>query len=96
MQHAPLLDVAIVGGGIGGIVHLHYARRAGLTAVVLEAQEAVGGLWRMLPAWQDIQIWTLLGFLARRTGVAAAAKSDPLPRRNAPALDAGRSPAISL
>jgi hypothetical protein len=57
------LDVAIVGAGIGGIVHLHYARRAGLNALVLEKEAGVGGLWRQLPAWQDIQIspvdWTL-------------------------------------
>jgi hypothetical protein len=53
-----LLDVAIIGGGIAGVVHLHYARRAGLDATVFEAQEGVGGLWRQLPAWQDIQIGT--------------------------------------
>ena len=52
------LDVAIIGGGIAGVVHLHYARRAGLDASVFEAQEGVGGLWRQLPAWQDIQIGT--------------------------------------
>ena len=28
-----VLDVAIIGGGIGGVIHLHYARRAGLDAV---------------------------------------------------------------
>jgi hypothetical protein len=50
------LDVAIIGAGIAGVVHLHYARRAGLNAMVFEAQEGVGGLWRQLPAWQDIQI----------------------------------------
>ena len=56
-------DVAIVGGGLAGVVALAYARRAGLDAVVLERQGRVGGLWRDLPAWQDIQIsppdWTL-------------------------------------
>jgi Pyridine nucleotide-disulphide oxidoreductase len=61
-SHSPL-DVAIVGGGLAGIVALAYARRAGLKAVVLERQGRVGGLWRDLPAWQDIQIsptdWTL-------------------------------------
>ncbi len=51
-----LLDVAIVGGGLAGIVHLHYARQAGLDALVLEARDGIGGLWRELPAWQDIQI----------------------------------------
>ncbi|HZT56109.1 MAG TPA: NAD(P)-binding protein, partial [Burkholderiaceae bacterium] len=55
-------DVAIVGGGLAGVVALAYARRAGLDAVVLERQARVGGLWRDLPAWQDIQIsaadWT--------------------------------------
>ena len=58
-----LFDVAIVGGGLAGVVALAYARRAGLDAVVLEKQDRVGGLWRDLPAWQDIQIgpadWTL-------------------------------------
>ncbi|MBT5756796.1 MAG: NAD(P)-binding protein, partial [Acidimicrobiaceae bacterium] len=56
-------DVAIVGGGIAGVVALAAARRAGLEAIVLERQDRVGGLWRDLPAWQDIQIsaldWTL-------------------------------------
>lgn len=58
-----LLDVAIIGGGLAGIVALTYARRAGLEAIVLERQDRVGGLWRDLPPWQDIQIspadWTL-------------------------------------
>src|SRR4051812_14516176 len=57
------LDVAIVGAGIGGVIALVYAKRAGLNARVFEAQPGVGGLWRQLPAWQDIQIaaadWTL-------------------------------------
>lgn len=53
-----LLDVAIVGAGISGLVHLSSARRAGLDALVLEARSGIGGLWRDLPAWQDIQIAT--------------------------------------
>jgi hypothetical protein len=56
-------DVAIVGGGLAGVVALAYARKAGLNAIVLERQNRIGGLWRDLPAWQDIQIspmdWTL-------------------------------------
>lgn len=57
------LDLAIVGGGLAGVVALAYARRAGLDAWVFERADRVGGLWRDLPAWQDIQIcpadWTL-------------------------------------
>jgi len=57
------LDIAVIGGGIAGLIHLHYARRAGLRAVLLDRAPAVGGLWRELPAWQDIQIcpvdWTV-------------------------------------
>jgi hypothetical protein len=52
------LDVAIIGAGIAGVIHLHYARQAGLDAVALEARAGIGGLWRELPAWQDIQLST--------------------------------------
>lgn len=55
-QSDKLYDLAIVGGGLAGVVALTYARRAGLDAIVLERQARVGGLWRDLPAWQDIQI----------------------------------------
>jgi len=50
------LDVAIIGAGLAGLIHLHYARRAGLRARVLERESGVGGLWRRLPAWQDLQV----------------------------------------
>jgi len=63
MQATETFDVLIIGGGIGGVIGLYYARRAGLSALVLEKEAAVGGLWRELPTWQDIQIapldWTL-------------------------------------
>ena len=56
-------DLIIIGGGIGGIISLKYARDAGLDAILLEKGGAVGGLWRDLPPWQDLQIrkedWTL-------------------------------------
>lgn len=56
-------DVLIVGGGIGGVISLYYARKAGLRALLLEKQSQAGGLWAQLPAWQDIQNhptdWTL-------------------------------------
>lgn len=57
------LDLLIIGAGIGGVIALHYARTAGLSALVLERQSVVGGLWAELPSWQDIQFgridWTL-------------------------------------
>ncbi|HTT11469.1 MAG TPA: NAD(P)/FAD-dependent oxidoreductase [Burkholderiaceae bacterium] len=56
-------DLAIVGAGIGGVICLKYAQDAGLKAVLLERRERVGGVWRDLPSWQDIQFrredWTL-------------------------------------
>ncbi|MCY7304678.1 MAG: NAD(P)-binding domain-containing protein [Rhodoferax sp.] len=62
MSSHKALDLAIIGGGLAGLIHLHYARRAGLDAMVLESRGGVGGLWRELPAWQDIQVcladWT--------------------------------------
>jgi cation diffusion facilitator CzcD-associated flavoprotein CzcO len=57
------IEIAIVGGGPGGIIALYYARQAGLRTILLEARETVGGLWTQLPSWQDIQNreedWTL-------------------------------------
>ncbi len=57
------LDLAILGAGLAGVVHLHYARQAGLDALVIDRADGVGGLWRDLPDWQDIQIcpvdWTV-------------------------------------
>lgn len=57
------LKLAIVGAGIGGVICLKYAIDAGLKALVLERRERVGGVWRDLPPWQDIQFrkedWTL-------------------------------------
>jgi hypothetical protein len=56
-------DVVIVGGGPAGIIALAYAKMAGLTAVLLEKRDVIGGLWSQLPSWQDIQNreedWTL-------------------------------------
>ena len=49
------LDLLIVGGGIGGVICLKYAKEAGLRALLLEKRERVGGLWRDVPPWQDIQ-----------------------------------------
>jgi cation diffusion facilitator CzcD-associated flavoprotein CzcO len=63
MSSEAMLDLAIVGGGIAGVIHLHYARRAGLKVQLLEGRDAAGALWRTLPAWQDFQIcpagWTV-------------------------------------
>jgi cation diffusion facilitator CzcD-associated flavoprotein CzcO len=57
------LDLIIIGGGIGGVICLKYAKDAGLRTVLLERKSGVGGLWHDLPAWQDIQFrkedWTL-------------------------------------
>jgi cation diffusion facilitator CzcD-associated flavoprotein CzcO len=63
VQSGEPLDLIIVGGGIGGVVCLYYATRAGLNTLLLEKQDVVGGLWARLPEWQDIQSpgkeWTL-------------------------------------
>jgi hypothetical protein len=63
MSDSDRLDLIIIGGGIGGVICLKYAKSAGLNAVLLERKDGVGGIWRDLPRWQDIQFrkedWTL-------------------------------------
>src|SRR5580692_4647938 len=63
MSASDEIDVAVVGGGPGGVIALHYARQAGLRTVLLEKRDTIGGLWAELPSWQDIQNreedWTL-------------------------------------
>src|SRR5687768_10436329 len=39
------VDVAVVGAGFAGLYMLHRLRRAGFTALVLEAGDGVGGTW---------------------------------------------------
>jgi len=48
-------DAIVIGAGICGIIFLKYARERSLRCVALEKQDAIGGLWNWLPAWQDIQ-----------------------------------------
>ncbi|HVS66715.1 MAG TPA: alpha/beta hydrolase fold domain-containing protein [Thermoanaerobaculia bacterium] len=42
---APDVDVVVVGAGMAGLYMLHRLRKAGLSAVVLEAADDVGGTW---------------------------------------------------
>lgn len=48
-------DAIVIGAGICGIIFLKYASEQGLRCLALEKQDEVGGLWKWLPAWQDIQ-----------------------------------------
>ena len=41
----PTPDVVVVGGGFAGVYMLHRALRAGMTARLYEAGDAVGGTW---------------------------------------------------
>ena len=63
MTSPQTIDVAVIGAGIGGITALYHARKAGMSALALEARPVTGGLWGQLPGWQDIQNnrtdWTL-------------------------------------
>ena len=58
-------NVIIIGGGISGVVQLYWAKQRGLTALLLEKNSGVGGIWKTLPAWQDVQMqageWTING-----------------------------------
>ena len=53
------LDLAIIGAGVSGLTMARYAKSAGLSALVFDKAEDVGGLWARLPSWQDIQFRAL-------------------------------------
>lgn len=48
-------DVVVVGAGICGVIMLKEALSAGLSCLIIERQDDVGGLWNWVPEWQDIQ-----------------------------------------
>lgn len=50
-----IYDAIVIGAGICGVTFLKYARDKGLNCLVLEKQDDVGGLWKWLPEWQDLQ-----------------------------------------
>ena len=71
-------DVIIIGAGPSGLAAAARCLRAGLTTAVLERGESIGGLWRDLPDWQDIQLpkqdWTVAGpeiFGVKREAIVA-------------------------
>lgn len=44
-EHAPDVDVLVVGAGVTGIYQLHRAREAGFATLLVEAGDGVGGTW---------------------------------------------------
>ena len=52
----PLLDVIVIGGGQAGLATAWYLRRAGLSHVVLDAEEKPGGAWRH--AWDSLRLFS--------------------------------------
>lgn len=49
--------VAIVGGGISGLIHAHVLRKNGFEAVVFEKSSEVGGVWAL--AYPDVRLQNL-------------------------------------
>ena len=41
------LDVIVIGAGFGGCYSLHILRREGFKTLVLEASNALGGVWSL-------------------------------------------------
>lgn len=54
------VDVAIIGAGWAGIWALYSLRKAGFTAVIIEAKGEVGGVWNYVKypgcgnVWEDL------------------------------------------
>ena len=49
-------DVAVIGGGQAGLAVGYYLRRAGLSFVILDDQDAPGGAWRHV--WPSLRLFS--------------------------------------
>ncbi len=56
MNPAPGVDVAVVGGGQAGLATGYYLRRAGMSFVILDDQDAPGGAWRH--TWSSLRLFS--------------------------------------
>ena len=60
-----IYDVVIIGAGISGLSAAARCTQCRLQTLVLEKSRSMGGLWRDLPDWQDIQLpmedWAIAG-----------------------------------
>lgn len=52
----PRVDVVVIGGGQAGLSAGYYLRRAGLSFVILDDQDASGGAWRH--GWESLRLFS--------------------------------------
>lgn len=74
-----ICDVVVIGGGQTGLCAAYFLRRAGLSYVVLDAEEAPGGAWRH--AWDSLRLFSPAGW-SSIAGWPMPQKSEPYPSRN--------------
>lgn len=55
-----ILDVVIIGAGQAGLASAYYLRRAGVSFVLLDAEDGPGGAWRH--AWNSLRLFSLASF----------------------------------
>ena len=67
MNGSDEIDFAIVGAGPGGVIALHFTIDAGLRTLLLEKQDAIGGLWAK--PWRSEYLSFMMDF-PERTALA--------------------------
>ncbi len=72
-------DVVVIGGGQAGLCAAYFLRRAKISYVVLDAEEAPGGAWRH--AWDSLRLFSPAGW-SSIAGWPMPQKSEPYPSRD--------------
>ncbi|TKT57416.1 NAD(P)/FAD-dependent oxidoreductase [Agrobacterium sp. LC34] len=75
-----IFDVVVIGAGQAGLASAYYLRRAGVSFVILDAEEGAGGAWRH--AWNSLHLFSPASFSSLPGWMMPAKTEAAYPSRN--------------